>query len=179
MELLADRVDLLELLFVHDELVGHPVMAPNPRSHYQTPRDSYNLSADLSTGKLDAHAAGQSARNRRLIRIFELATDGDAAGDAADGHSEGLDEPRQVQGGRLPLHVRAGGHDDLLDARRSVGWREPGDQLRDAQVLRADPLERGQEAVKDVVAAAVLPGPLDGEQLRWCGDRTQEGGVAT
>ena len=46
---------------------------------------------------------------------LQVAADRHAAGDAGHPHPEGLDQPRQVQGGGVPLHVGAGGQDHLLD----------------------------------------------------------------
>src|SRR5690606_34563338 len=74
---------------------------------------------------------------------------------------EGLDQPRQVGGRRLPLEVRVGREDQLVDL--AVG--EPGHQLADPQVIRPDAVDRADRPAENVVAAAELPGPFDRDDV--------------
>ena len=48
-----------------------------------------------------------------------------------------------------------------------------GEQLADAQPLRADPVDRRDRAVEDVVEALELAGPLEGEHVERLLDDAQ------
>ena len=83
---LADVVDLLELLLVHDELLDHRALAPlggspatnegsPPSSHGTNPPDSFNSTAEPNSGSATCRPAGERARDRRLVAVLELATD--------------------------------------------------------------------------------------------------------
>ena len=63
--------------------------------------------------------------------------------------------------GGLALEVRVGGDDDLGDG--AVG--QPGHQLADAQVVRADAVDRADRPAEHVVPAAELTGALDGDDV--------------
>ena len=55
---------------------------------------------------------------------------------------------------------------------------QPDHQLRDPQVVGADPLDRADRAAEDVVAAAELPGALDRDDVLGLLDDAQHGQVA-
>ena len=65
---------------------------------------------------------------------------------------------REVGRGGLALQVRVGGQDDLAHAR----LRDPGEQRGDAQLIGPDAVDRRDRPAQHVIAAAELPGALDG-----------------
>src|SRR4029450_11290417 len=127
-------------------------------------------------GWLDRHlaAAGEGAAQGDLVGVFEVAADGEATGDAGDPDAEGGQEAGQVHGGGLALDVGVGGQDDLAGG----GGLQAAQQLADAQVVRADALDRADGPAEDVVAAAELLGPLDRNQVTGLLDHADQAGVA-
>src|SRR5512132_2358721 len=118
-------------------------------------------------------AAGEGAAQGHLVGVLEVAADGEAAGAAGDPDAEGGEEAGQVQGGGLALDVGVGGKDGLADRVR----RQAAQQLADAEVVRADPLDRADGPAEDVVAAAELLGPLDRDQVAGLLDHADQAGV--
>src|SRR5205085_6035411 len=108
-----------------------------------------------------------------LVGVFEVAADGEAAGDARDLHAERRDQPGQVHPCGFPLDVGIGGHDDLGNALSG----NPGEQLRDPQVVGPDAVDRGDGAAEHVVAALELTGLLDGLDVPGFLDDADEGRV--
>ena len=86
---------------------------------------------------------------------------GSPRGEPGDPDAHRLDQPGEVGRGGLALEVGVGREDQLGDG--AVG--EPGHQLADPQVVRADALDRGDRAAEHVVAAAELPGALDRDDV--------------
>ena len=94
-------------------------------------------------------------------------------GQAGDLHAEGLKQPGDIQGGGLALGVRVGGHDDLVDA--ALGHTVQ--QRLDVQVVGPHVVHGGQYAVEHVIAAAVLPAALDGDDIPGVGHHAYRGVV--
>src|SRR5207248_594937 len=108
----------------------------------------------------------QGAGERHLVGVLEVAAHGNALGDARDAHAERLYQPRDVQRRRLSFDGRIGGDDDFLDS-----VMEARDQLFELQLVGSHAVERRKGAVEDVVSAAELARPLDGEQDGEARDR--------
>src|SRR5581483_11883114 len=84
------------------------------------------------------------------------------------------EKPAEVQRGRLPLHVRVRAQDDLL---HPFGV-EPLEQLLDAELIGADPFDRADRALSDVVAAAVFTGPFHRDDVTGLFDDADRRAVA-
>ena len=74
-----------------------------------------------------------------------------------------------------PVVVGIRREDDLADG--GVGIADAQHQLGDPQVVGVDPVDRGEGAAEDVVAAAVLVGPLDRDHVGRLLDDTDQRGV--
>jgi len=72
-----------------------------------------NVSATASA--LDDPPALECAAECELVGVFEVAADGQAAGQAGDLDAQGGQAAFEVPGGGVALDVRVGGQDDLLD----------------------------------------------------------------
>ena len=79
----------------------------------------------------------------------------------------------QVHGGGIALDVGVGAEDHLGDP---LGV-EAGQQLADPQLLGADALDRADGALQHVVAAPVLAGLLDGDDVAGLLDHAEDGRV--
>ena len=66
----------------------------------------------------------------------------------------------------------------MTSDRSASGAAEPADQLGDAQVVGTDALERRQQAVQHVVAAAEVPAAIDRDQVRRRRDHADRVGLA-
>ena len=87
----------------------------------------------------------------------------------------GIGQPvGDIVAGRLPLHRCVGRQDDLADCR--IG--SAADQRRDAQLVRADAVERREGAAKNVIAAPEGAGALHRPQITDLFDDAQERRVA-
>src|SRR5439155_17847511 len=103
-------------------------------------------------GRSDRAPALEGPDQRDLVGILEVAADRDAACDPGDRADRALEPLGEVHRRGLALERRVRRDDDLLERRprrlRLVGARE---QLPDAEAVRADPVDRGDRAVEDVV----------------------------
>src|SRR5262245_50393520 len=99
---------------------------------------------DLDLTLLQGRPTCEGPGNGRLIRVFELTTNGQAGRDPRYGHPERLDRPRDVHRGRLTVHRRAGRDDDLTHPGAGRGRADPAHELGDAEVVRPHTLERGE-----------------------------------
>src|SRR5438552_11327640 len=127
-------------------------------------------------GRSDLAPALEGPDQRHLVGILEVAADRDAAcdpGDRADRVREPLGE---VHRGGLALERRVRRDDNLLERHsprlRLVGARQ---ELADAEAVGADPVDRRDRAVEDVVQALELAGPLEGEHVERLLDDTEPG----
>src|SRR5438105_5633424 len=102
----------------------------------------------------------QGAGEGDLVGVLEVAAHGNALRDAGDAHAERLHQPGDVERRRFAFDGRVGGDDHFLDA-----VVEARDQLLQLELIGSDAVERRERAVQHVVAAAELPGALDGEQI--------------
>src|SRR3712207_2755867 len=96
-----------------------------------------------------------------LVGVLKVPTHGQSTREPGHPDSQVGQEPGQVRRGRLALEVRIGGEDDLGDG--SVG--QPGHELLDPELIRADALDRGDRSAEDVVATAELAGALDRDHV--------------
>src|SRR5439155_2855783 len=118
-------------------------------------------------------AAREGPAERDLVRVLEVAADGQPAREAGD--ADAAAEPvGEIACGGLAGHVRVGGQHDLLDA---VPFHAR-EQLVDPQVLRLDAVERRKRAAEDVVEAAELGRSLEREQVGRLLDDADHGVVA-
>src|SRR5690349_3363409 len=101
-------------------------------------------------------AAFEGAAHGDLVGELELAAVGDAAGDAAGADGEGFEDLGEVEGGGFAFDAEGGGDDDFADA----FFADARDERFGGELLGADAVERGEERVQDVVAAAVAAGAL-------------------
>ena len=124
--------------------------------------------------KLKLAPALEGAGEGGLVRVLQMAADGDSGRDAGDLEPPRPNELRQVGGGQLAVFVGVGRHDDLVD--RLGG--QPVQQLVDLQQFRADAIERRDRPQQDVVEAAVGAGLLNREDVLRLLDDAQDGGIA-
>ena len=80
--------------------------------------------------------------------------------DARDAHARRLDQSREVQRRRFTFDRRIGGDDHFLYV--GVQSRE---QLLQLELIGTDAVQRRQRSMENVIAAAELARPLDGEQI--------------
>src|SRR5690606_35804165 len=85
-----------------------------------------------------------------------------------------LQQPREVDGGRLALDVRVRRDDHLADLAVAESRDEPGD----AEAVRADALDRVDRPAEHVVQPAELPRPLDRDDILRLLDDADEALVA-
>jgi hypothetical protein len=85
----------------------------------------------------------------KLVRVFQVPADGQAAGETRHPRSVGLEDGRDVHGRRIALEVRVGRDDDFSDAVAFDALRE----FLHPQILWTDAVERRDRASEDVIAA--------------------------
>src|SRR5690242_8573050 len=129
----------------------------------------------VTADSLGSHFAPARERpaERDLVGVLEVGADRQAAGEARDPNAA-AQAVGEVGRGRLAGHVRVRREHDLLDAVPVDAAQE----LRDAQVLRLDPVERRERAAEHVVEPAVLVRALDRDQVSWLLDDAVDGVVA-
>ena len=132
-----------------------------------------NPSVEWCGVELHLAAAGESAAQRHLVGVLQVPAHGETAGEARHAHAS-AQSVREVRGRRLARHVRVRREHDLLHA---VAFDAP-DQLVDAQVLWIDAVDRGERTAEDVVQAAKLARPFDGDQVDRLFDDADERVVA-
>ena len=130
----------------------------------------------VAEGRLSRDFASALERSAQgeLVGVLQVAADRQAAGDAGHPHAEGLEQPAEVHGGRLALEVRVRAEDDLGDA---LGL-EARQQLPHPELVGADPLDRADGSLEDVVAAPELAGALHGDDVARLLDDAEHGRVA-
>jgi hypothetical protein len=111
--------------------------------------------------KLEFPATDQGAAQGVLVQVLELSPHGDPGGDAGDAKPEGLEATGEVKSGGLALNIGVGGEDHLLDAEGLDATL----QVSQAQIIWPNALERGQNAVHDVVETEVGSGALKGHHV--------------
>ena len=113
-------------------------------------RESAQIARKTFRG-LHLPAAGERAPERDLVRVLEVAADGQSAREPRHAHavSKAVGE---VRGRRFSGHRRVGREDDLLD----LAALQPREQSADPQIRRLDAVDRRQRASEDVVEAAEL-----------------------
>jgi hypothetical protein len=116
----------------------------------------------------------KSAAEGNLIRVFEVATHGEAASEAGDFEVEGGQAALEVEGGGVAFEGGVGGDDDFAEA----AFVYPAHQFGDFEVVGADAFDGGDSAVQDVVAAVIGPRPFDGDYVERFFDDAEKGGVA-
>src|SRR5690349_9527965 len=94
----------------------------------------------------------EGAAQCHLIGVLQVAPDRQAARGPGDPQAHRLYQPSEKRGGRLPFEVGIGG--EYQFCHRSVS--EPGHQLGDPQLVRADPVDRADGPAEHMVAAAEL-----------------------
>src|ERR1700744_4346845 len=94
----------------------------------------------------------EGAAQCHLIGVLQVAPDRQAARGPGDPQAHRLDQPSEKRGGRPPFEVGIGG--EYQFCHRPVS--EPGQQLLDPQLVRADPVDRADRPAEHVVAAAEL-----------------------
>ncbi len=82
--------------------------------------------------------------------------------DARRADAGGLEEARDVQGGRLAFDSRIGGQDDFLDVRVLA---QAGQQLLEPDLVGPDAVHGGNRAVQHMVQPLVLVDALDGRNV--------------
>src|SRR3989440_745358 len=120
-------------------------------------------------------ATYQLAADRDLVRVLEVAAHGEPTGDTGHPEPQRLEQPGEVHRRRFAFDVRVGGEDHLFDALVV----HPRQELLDLQLFRPDALDRRDRAQQHVVTAAVLLGPLDGDDVTRFLDDAQQRGVAS
>src|SRR5690348_6604878 len=83
------------------------------RSSARKPRNS-SLAVSISTASLHLPAALQGLAESHLVRVLEVATHREPAGQPGDPDPEGLEQPGHVHRRGVAFEVRVGGQDDLL-----------------------------------------------------------------
>src|SRR5690606_34825053 len=111
--------------------------------------------------RVDEAAALEGPAEGDLVGVLEVTTHGQAGGEAGARDTHPAEHAGEVGGGGLPLDVRVGGEDDLLDL--AVG--EAGHELADPQVVRADAVDGVDGSAEHVVLPAELAGALDGDDV--------------
>src|SRR5665647_95211 len=111
------------------------------RSRRSSGRSSWSGPASLADRRgmrgmsgIDLSPSLEGTPQRDLIGVLQVPPDGQARGQPRHLQSHRDEHPSEVGGGRLPLDVRVHRQDHLGD--RAVG--QPGHQLGDPQVVRAD-----------------------------------------
>src|SRR5690606_27910035 len=119
---------------------------------------------------IDPPASLEGPAQGDLVRVLEVPADGQAGREPRDGDAHAAQHPGEVGGGGLALDVGVGGEDDLGDV--AVG--QAGHELTDAEVVRADAVDRIDRAAEHVVLPAELAGALDRDDVLGLLDDAQD-----
>jgi len=110
---------------------------------------------------IDGHAVLQTPGERELVGEFEFAAEGDSPGDGGDAEGRVGEPFLDVVDGGVALDGGTEGEDEFLDAAVVDALQ----QVLDVELLRADAVERRDDAAEYVVGAVVLLGALDGDDI--------------
>src|SRR6185312_151720 len=110
---------------------------------------------------LDDPATFEGAAQGDLVRVLEVAADGQTRGEAGDLEFEVHEHAGDVGRGGFALEVGVGGDDDLGD--RAI--RETLHELTDAELVRADSVDGADSAAEHVVETTELAGALDSHDI--------------
>src|ERR1035437_1316974 len=128
-----------------------------------------------SSSDIDQSPALKGPTESDLVGVLQVSTDRQPGGQTCDLQVHGAQQAGQIGGRRLTLEVGVGGDDDLAD----VNIGQPGQQLLDPQVVRADALDRADRSTEHVVTPSELAGPFDGHDVLGLFDDADTGQVAT
>src|SRR5690606_5529487 len=112
-------------------------------------------------GSSDRAATQEGAAQRHLVGVVEIATDGQAGGEAGDGQLERGQQAGEIGGGGLALDVRVQREDHL----GGLAGAEAAHELGDAQVVGAHAADGVDRAAEHVVAALELADLLDRDDV--------------
>src|ERR1700730_1845124 len=129
---------------------------------------------DRSNLGVDFAATFERAPERDLVGVLEVAAHREPTGDAGHPEPQRLEQPGEVHRRRFAFDVRVRGEDHLFDALVV----QPGQELLDLQLVGPDALDRRDRTQQNVVATAVLLGPLHGDDVAWLLDDAQQARVA-
>lgn len=132
------------------------------------------MRGDLSRTFSQLAAIRQRAPQCDLVRVFQMAADGQTVRETRGADAERLDELCHVHRGRLALDGGVRGHDDLLH----LAVREALQQLAHGELVGADALHRRDEAVQHVVQTLVFARALEGRDVARRLDHADGGAVA-
>ena len=113
--------------------------------------------------RTDLHipATFHSFQHGDFVGVFDVATDRDAHSDAGNFHSRALELLRKVHGSSLAFDRGIGRKDDLVD----IALFHAGNQIADAQLLRADSVQRRDRPVENMEDSVEVLGLLDGRDI--------------
>src|SRR5680860_1553187 len=103
----------------------------------------------------------ESSSQGHLVGILEVTAYRQSTSKSRHAQPHRFEQPREIGRGGLPLEVRVRRQDDFGD--HPIG--QACHQLADAQVVRADPLDRRDRATEHVVAATELAGAFDRDDV--------------
>ena len=110
-----------------------------------------------------------------LVGEFELAAMGDATRDPGDPDPARSEDLCDVERRRFALDAQRSGDDDLHDP----FLLRPRDQSVERKLLWADPVQRREESVEHMVAPAEGRAALDGAEVGYPGDHTEDPLIAS
>src|ERR1700722_772615 len=139
---------------------GPPPSLSAPRHRAQSLNGPDGEAHTPEKSHIEQASSLEGAAERDLVRVLQVAADRQPAGRARRPDAHRLDQPGEVGRGRLALEVGVGRQDQL----GHPAVRQPGHQLLDPQVVRADPVDRADRAAEHVIPAAELA------DLLHCGD---------
>src|SRR6202011_83739 len=108
--------------------------------------------AETRRSGLDVAASLQRPAQGQLVGILEVSANRETTGDPGYLDPERPQKAGEIHRGGIALDVGVGTENDLGDALDV----QPGQQLTDTQLLRADAFERGDGTLQHVIAAPVL-----------------------
>src|SRR5262249_10556669 len=97
-----------------------------------------DCASNESASASELAAAGERSGEGGLVGELEVSAHREALREPGDPDAHRLEEAHEVERGRLALHVRVRGDDDLLD----LAVLEADEELLDAELLGADALQR-------------------------------------
>ena len=100
----------------------------------------------ISRPRLHIAAAFHRFQHGDFVGVLDVAADGNPHGDSGHLHADPLELLREIDGRRFPFHCGIGGKDHLVYVPR-IHTR---DEIGDAELLRADPMQRRNGSVEDV-----------------------------